>query len=364
MSAGSYVTIAAAALLLGGGICIRILKVPRGRRLRGLFIALSFILAAVFAAKVVLFPELNSIETTGEYAFASESFQLNDTARPETYADDGSCRKLSVVAYYPDSEAITENSCPLVVFSHGGISQKNSNVSLYKELASHGYVVVSIDHTYQSLYTTIDGRRVSIDSGYMKQLQTEDPDEDIANSYACYQEWMAVRTADISFVIDSLIAGAVQADNGFYSLIDPDRIGVMGHSLGGGAALGVARQRDDIKAVAALEAPYFCDITGYDDSGFTWDTSPYGCAMLNIYSDNGWPLVASDIRYAQNKRYLVNEGNVRYLYIEGSNHYTLTDLVRSSPILCAVLGGGYSASGKDTLKAVNAACLEFFDANL
>ncbi len=361
MAAGNYIIIVVAALLLVCGICLRAFKIPRGRRLRGLLSVFSFILASVLVLKVALFPEFKSIGTTGEYAYASATLQLEDASRQETYRSDGANRKLSVVVYYPDSDAISESSCPLIVFSHGGISYKDSNTSLYQELASHGYIVASVDHPYQSLFTSIDGKRIGIDSGYLKSLQTEDPYADIANSFACYQDWMKVRTADISFVIDSFIAEAAKSDNGFYSLFDTSRIAAMGHSLGGGAALGVARQRSDIKAVIALESPYFCDITGYDDSGFTWDTAPYDCAIMNIYSDDGWPLLESDIRYAQNQRYLKNEGNVEYCYIEGSNHYTLTDLVLKSPALCAILGGGYSASGRDTLKTINEKCLSFFE---
>ncbi len=361
MAAENYIIIAVAVLLLVCGICLRAFKIPRARRLRGLLSVFSFILAFILVLKVILLPEFGSIDTTGEYAYASVTFQMEDASREETYESDGGNRKLSVIVTYPDSGSVAEGSCPLIVFSHGGISYKDSNTSLYRELASHGYIVASIDHPYQSLFTSIDGRKVWIDSGYLKELQTEDANEDIANSFACYQEWMKIRTADISFVIDSFVAEAAKSDNGFYSLIDTSRIAAMGHSLGGAAALGVARQRSDIRAAVALESPYFCDITGYDDSGFTWNTAPYDCAMLNIYSDSGYPLIETDIRYAQNRRYLKNEGSVEYGYIEGSNHYTLTDLALKSPILCALLGGGYSAPGEETLKTINEQCLAFFE---
>ncbi len=42
----------------------------------------------------------------------------------------------------------------------------------------------------------------------------------------------------------------------------PARIGVMGHSLGGSAALCIGRQRPDVQAVLALESPFMCDIEG------------------------------------------------------------------------------------------------------
>lgn len=310
---------------------------------------------------VVLFPNLNSIKTTGEYSYTSSVLELTDTSRIENYKSDGSPRKLSLLVYYPDVNKIENNSCPLIVFSHGGISTKTSNLSLYKELASHGYVVASIEHTYHALSTEIEGKKIYIDSGFMKELNTEDSHSDTENSYECFQKWMKLRTDDINFVIDTFIEKAANENNSLYSLIDANSIGVAGHSLGGSAALGVARQRDDIKAVIALESPYMCDITGVEGSEFTWNTNPYPCAVMNVYSDSGYPLIESDNKYVQNKGYLYNNGNVEYYYIEGSNHYTLTDLVRTSPILCALLGGGYEKSGYDTLEFINQKSLVFFD---
>jgi hypothetical protein len=238
---------------------------------------------------------------------------------------------------------------------------KTSNLSLYKELASHGYVVVSIDHTYHALYTEIDGMKIHIDFGYMRELNEEDSHSDIENSYACFQKWMKLRTDDINFVIDTFIEKSMNKSNSFYRLTDTKKIGVAGHSLGGSAALGVAKQRNDIKAVIALESPYMCDITGVDGNEFKWNTEPYRCAVMNIYSDSGYPLIGTDNKYVQNKNHLHNNGNIRYYYIEGSNHYTLTDLVRTSPFFCALLGGSYKKSGYDTLKFINQKSLTFFD---
>ena len=357
----NYILLVVLILLLGFLVVSSKQKLMKKGWLKRVINAFTIIAIVFITFAVVLLPDLRSVKTTGEYSYASCTLELTDTSRIEDYKSDGSYRKLSVLVYYPDAGSIENNTCPLIVFSHGGISTKTSNLSLFKELASHGFVVVSVDHTYHALSTEIDGKKVFIDSDYMKELNAEDSHLDIENSYACFQKWMDLRTGDINFVIDTFIQKSEKENEYFYSLIDANSIGVAGHSLGGSAALGVARQRNDIKAVIALESPYMCDITGIVGNEFTWNTNPYQCAIMNIYSDNGYPLLESDNKYVQNKNYLYNNGNVEYYYIKGSNHYTLTDLIRKSPILCALLGGGYNKSGYDTLVFINQKSLAFFD---
>ncbi|MDW7729323.1 MAG: hypothetical protein SCJ94_04870 [Bacillota bacterium] len=246
----------------------------------------------------ILFPGLSVIKTTGPFSYDSVMMQINDESRLETFLNDGTIRKLSVKVYYPTGKSIQTNSCPLVVFSHGGISIKTSNASLFEELASHGFVVVSIAHTFHALYNSIDGKKVWIDRGYFQELNTEDSNKDIANSYMLYQKWMEIRMADINHVIGVFISEANKSDNSLYSLIDPEKIGLVGHSLGGAAVLGTARGRNDISAVIALEAPYMYDIAGYVGDEFTWNTEPYDSAIMNIYSDTGYVLIGSDNKYA------------------------------------------------------------------
>jgi dienelactone hydrolase len=195
----------------------------------------------------------------------------------------------------------------------------------------------------------------------MRELNSSDSHKDIDAAYACFQKWMELRMGDIGFVLDTLIERAADSADPICSLIDTNSIGVAGHSLGGSAALGIARKRNDIKAVIALESPYMYDVVGVEGDEFIWNTEPYKCAVMNIYSDTGFPLVESDHKYAQNKKYLYNSENVEYYYIEGSNHFSLTDLVRTSPILCALLGGGYKKSGYDTLKLINDKSVAFFN---
>lgn len=361
MAARSFILLGIAVMFAVMIILMTIFKIPEIKWLRKLLKGICIAMCTILMITVILFPGLSSVKTTGPFSYDSIVLQLNDESRLETYVNNGSYRKLSVIVYYPTGKSIEANSCPLVVFSPGGISIKTSNVSLFKELASHGYIVVSIDHTYQALFTTIDDKKIWIAPGYMKELNTEDSHKDIANSYKRYQKWMAIRTGDINLIIDTFISEAKKSDNGFYSLIDSQKIGLSGHSLGGSAALGVARQRKDISAVIALEAPYMYDITGYDGDKFTWNTEPYNCAILNIYSDTGYPLVGSDNKYVQNANYLYNKGNIEYDYIRGSNHFSLTDLVRTSPILCSILGGSYSKPGYETLKLINGESLEFYD---
>ena len=361
MAIYNYILLVVLILLLGFLVVYSKKKLIKKRWLKRTVNVVTTTAIVFITLAVALFPSLGSVKITGEYSYASSVLEFTDISRIEEFKSDGSFRKLSVLVYYPVVGGIENNSCPLIVFSHGGISTKTSNLSLFEELASHGYVVASIEHTYHALSTEIGGKNVGIDSGYMKELNAENSHTNIENSYKCFQKWMKLRTGDINFVIDTFIQKSTNDNNSFYSLIDAKSIGVAGHSLGGSAALGVARQREDIKAVIALESPYMCDTVGVDGNKFMWNTEPYNCAIMNIYSDSGYPLVESDNKYVQNKNHLYNSGNVEYYYIEGSNHYTLTDLVRTSPILCTLLGGSYKKTGYDTLEFINQKSLVFFD---
>lgn len=361
MAYHNYILLIVLILLIGFLFVFYRRKLIKRKWLKRLISALTIVCIVVITFAVLFFPDFRGVKTTGEYSYTSCVLEVTDVTRKETFKKDDNFRKLSVLVYYPDENSIENNTCPLIVFSHGGISTNTSNLSLYKELASHGYVVASIDHPYHALSAKINGKKIFINSGYMKELNAENSYSNIQNSYECFQKWMKLRTDDINYVIDTFIQESIIESNTFYSLIDAKSIGVAGHSLGGSAALGVARQRNDIKAVIALESPYMCDITGVNGNEFTWDTNPYSSAVMNIYSDSGYHLIEADNKYVQNKNYLYNSGNVEYYYIKGSNHYTLTDLARKSPILCTLLGGGYKKSGYDSLEFINQKSLAFFD---
>jgi len=261
-----------------------------------------------------------------------------------------------------------DTTFPLIVFSHGAFGMKTSNKSLYNELASHGYVVCSIDHTYQCLYTKgDDGHTILMDMGYMKEVAAEDSQSDIQKSYEYYQKWMKIRTGDINFVIDHILSEAKNTDaDTVYKLVDKSKIGVMGHSLGGSAALGIGRMREDVSAVIALESPFMCDIEGVKNGGFVFTDKIYPVPVLNIYSDGIWSILSKRPQYAENSALLLNTNASAFnSHISGVGHLTLTDLALESPLLTRIINGKKSTT--DTyycLKTINKVCLEFFDSYL
>jgi hypothetical protein len=84
-----------------------------------------------------------------------------------------------------------------------------SNASTFRELASHGYIVASIDHTYQAFYTSFaDGRSISVDTGFLNDAIKVSADGlPAGETFEITHDWLALRTADIEFVIDSLKSG-------------------------------------------------------------------------------------------------------------------------------------------------------------
>ena len=125
---------------------------------------------------------------------------------------------------------------PVVVLSPGFTWPRSSLTALAEELASNGYVVAGIDHTYENFATTFPDGRVTTCAACT--LEVED-----FGTLA-----VASRARDVSFVLDEL-AG--------YRFVDPSRIGMAGMSLGG-ASVGETMLADPrVRAGTNLDGTMF-----------------------------------------------------------------------------------------------------------
>lgn len=135
----------------------------------------------------------------------------------------------------------------------------------------------------------------------------------------------------------------------------------MGHSLGGSAAYAMARVRDDVTGCIALESPCMYAIKGVKDGEFVFDDSDYGIPLLNIYSDSSYPHLHEWSQYKNNAMFL-DENNPDYtnVYYEGVGHMGLCDLSIASPLLSAILSGGFQkVDAYVQLERLNADCIEW-----
>ena len=333
----------------------------RGVVLRTIMASLLILLAML---PVLFFPQYKLPDVTGPYTVAEVQHTYTDESRTETYADSGEARKVNVAFWYPqDAESVH----PLVIFSHGSIGIVTSNEFLYRELASHGYVVASLGHPYHSLWTkNADGRITFLNMDFFQEVGRENPRIDKAQSYALYQKWMRVRMGDFDFVLDTLLRQAEGGAPGVYSLVDVERIGVMGHSLGGSAALGVGRERDDVDAVIALEAPLMFDIVGVENDEFVLTRDVYPVPALNIYSDSSWEHLSEWTQYAANYALLSDTRATAFnVHISGLNHLALTDLSLASPFFTRLLDNAkLTRDSVEGLRIINEVSLAFFDTYL
>jgi dienelactone hydrolase len=129
-----------------------------------------------------------------------------------------------------------QRALPLVVLSPGFTNPRSTLTALAEDLASHGYVAGGIDHTYESFATAFPDGRVTT------CLAREAP----RRGRGFWEKVVAGRAADVSFVLDEL-TGAHRAWPGA-GLIDPSRIAMAGHSVGGAAAIGAMLADSRIRA--------------------------------------------------------------------------------------------------------------------
>lgn len=123
---------------------------------------------------------------------------------------------------------------PVLVYSPGGGDSRALGTTLAEDLASHGRVVVLVDHPG-------DASQVELPTGLRTTVLFGPPDP------ATFRTMVDTRIADLRLVLDRL-GGLPLA-----RFTDSRRIGLYGHSAGGTAAVYAARDDRRVGAVANLE---------------------------------------------------------------------------------------------------------------
>jgi dienelactone hydrolase len=328
-----------------------------------LFMAVAMLLLVVIALiPALIFPQHEQLKVTGQHRVATINYTYTDASRIETFTNTGEKRKVNVECWYPDN---TPGKFPLVVFSHGSFSMRASNTSTFTELASNGYVACSIDHPYQSIYTIdTSGKLTLFDQNYYQEVNNLNSDIDQEIKVRYQEKWIKLRTADMNFVIDTMIQNANNpSGDAVYQLIDTDKVGVFGHSLGGATAATVARERNDIDAIVNLDGPLLGELTGYTKGKYVMREEAFTFPLLNIYSDDLWGKMEAGSEYSANVRIVSNPpADVYNVNFKGAKHLSFTDLSLVSPILANILQGGPAAIDKYTcLEKMNSIVLGFFD---
>jgi len=135
--------------------------------------------------------------------------------------------KLAKVNAALNAEPVLNPETPLVVYTHGWPAHRHFAADQLINLASHGYIVVSINHTGLSLFTEFpDGKRVDNIPGVVLGEKTSD--------------LMYGMALDIDNVINYL-KNDVDKENNLINrigkVINFNDINIIGHSTGGGAGV-------------------------------------------------------------------------------------------------------------------------------
>jgi len=182
-----------------------------------------------------------------------------DTGTPAAYVDEldgiaegltasGTLSGVQVAALFIvrtgalDGAAIAAGRHPVIVLSPGNQTNVAFYGSLAEELASHGYLVVGVDHPFQVAATTIAGGQVAI---YDTAMDTGDVGSSVAAK-------IDERVADVMFVLDSFRSDDAKLAP-FVARADLNRIGVLGHSNGGLTAFEVCRADPTLDACLNMD---------------------------------------------------------------------------------------------------------------
>lgn len=217
----------------------------------------------------------------------------------------------------PAQSPAAQGTRPVVIASPGFASTRWFFTSWAEELASHGIIVIAVDHPYDAAATELADGSIALDEAHTTGNDAQDQ--------AAADHAVETRAADVRAVIDHLASAPPTPD-----LTDADltRIVAAGHSAGGATAIEAARLDPRIVGVV--------DIDGMPRSpAGTRLTQPLVVVVAGDIDPNpAYNAAVSD---------LLADGNGASVTLDGVAHLGMMDVGR----LIAPVPGVTGANGPD-----------------
>ena len=268
-----------------------LVKEPEKPRLRMVVLAACVV---IYGGCLAVFPRQALPEATGPENVGTTVFTVTDENRSEDYNKDVAHRTIKLQAWYPldstenlkkapwlydgidvarglardsslpgfllDQMAFIpsnsyeggalpkgKNQYPVVILSHGWRSARNLYQDTAENLASRGFVVFAIDHTYGSVATDLEKQ------GLRKINYDALPKLDDPTFWDKANKLVSTYAGDVKTSL-SYIEELNKNSDLFNNRLDLDNVGLLGHSTGGGGDVDFALTHPKIKAVVGMDA--------------------------------------------------------------------------------------------------------------
>ncbi len=348
---------------------------------KGITLVIIALILCVATIQLDIFMPMFQVPTpTGEYEIGTTHFELTDTSRNETFTsipDDQ--RRFSIRAWYPtddisglqlapyvdypaefgegvaqswgfpsiivnhfsiipthsyyDAPLSQDGDFPIIMFSHGYGGFDIQDTSLMQELASHGYIVFSLAHSYEAAITYFPNG----DAIYAADIYGSDQHH--------INDSLKIWADDTIFLLDQLeIIDNPEIPSVFHSGLDFTRIGAIGHSFGGSTA----------EEVCLIDARF--------QTGISLD-SPHILHSLDMNMTKPFLLMFSEAYGNPEMNDVVFQNSVADcygLFVNDTKHHNFADMSIWSPLLRSV-GSLGSIDGYRMLQILNDYVLAFFD---
>ena len=205
---------------------------------------------------------------------------------------------------------VAAGSFPLIAVSHCHECTRFSTATIAIRLASHGFVVAAVDHVGNTLWNQLAGDGVALDT-----------------------DFLAVRAADIRFTIDETLRAGSTVPAAVQAAIDPERIGVLGHSFGAVTAGVVVQDDPRVDAAFALAAPMENPLLpGVTIAAIAQPLGFLVAAEDNSITELGNQLIRNNFEAAV--------GGAWKIELADAGHWSVSDLVGVVPGFMAGCGAG------------------------
>lgn len=354
----------------------------------------SIALASASLVSLVLLPVFTLPRPNGPYAVGTRIVHLVDGSRSDNTFPSGH-RELMVQVWYPAdstrgplapyrqwrettllssydvflathshlnaSIAQLGGPFPVLLFNHAWGGERTQNTYQTEYLASHGYIVIAIDHTHNA-------SRVAFPDGQVVKATKMPSIDDFR--HRTFQQQMQVAEAELDrqtkddiFVLNTFSMMNADPKSPWYRALDMQRVGALGHSFGGAVAVEACFRDGRIKEALNMDGWMYGLISKevlrkplfvMYESGW-----PPDAKMLAKESASSAPSDRMDIWDLHNLQRTLGGYGGYVLTIEGTKHMNFSDRSLYSPLRSLTDSGRIDPALAHRI--INAYTLAFFD---